>query len=567
MPRLNNLMGLQMERDYSRREVLDIIEREAGRSGIPRDDFLRFAYIETGGRFDEHASRGAGGAKGLFQFVPGTAAQYGIAGREFDAVENTRAAARLYMDNRDALVNRHARDERPYLSGEREPGGLDMYLAHQQGAGGYRSLQTAIATGVFGLAGTRANLVNNVSARDIEAITGHSHAQFKAMSDREMASTFVEYWDTKFDRVRIPEKGIEPVAAAPAPPRQEARIEGIALTAAHAMSLRYDHVQYGFGIKDPDSGRVDCSGWVVAMQNATMDEINGKAGRSVFGREDRFSPGFDSAAAIVQKSHARSGVLLEGGQVTLDALHEGMVIGEDNGAKSWDRGRFKGIDHIVMVVRDPASGELMVSQSRGGEGVELRTLEGYLSSRQARGVKLYASDPLLEARELLQEQARDGRGDSGGVRPGATPASARLLEEGMKGEDVRRLQEGLRELGYEGLNGRPLAGDSDFGRNTEHAVRAFQRDHGLEVDGIAGPRTMSALDRRLDVARTPVEAVPASPSAAATPAARLESMLAGHVHAAAREAWENNVFALRQPEPAPPEQDASQQQRQAEQAR
>ena len=206
-----------MDRDYSRREVLDIIEREALASGIPRDDFLRFAYIETGGRFDEHASRGPAGAKGLFQFVPGTAAQYGIAGREFDAVENTRAAARLYLDNRELLLSRHAGDDRPYLSGEAGPGGLDMYLAHQQGAGGYRSLQAAIATGQFSLAGTRANLVNNVSARDIEAVTGHTHAQFKAMPDREMAAAFVQYWEVKFDRVRIQEKGIEPVAGAAAP--------------------------------------------------------------------------------------------------------------------------------------------------------------------------------------------------------------------------------------------------------------------------------------------------------------------------------------------------------------
>lgn len=560
-----------MDRDYSRREVLDIIEREAGRSGIPRDDFLRFAYIETGGRFDEHASRGAGGAKGLFQFVPGTAAQYGIAGREFDAVENTRAAARLYLDNREVLVNRHARDDRPYLSGEAEPGGLDMYLAHQQGAGGYRSLQTAIATGQFSLSGTRANLVNNVSARDIEAVTGHTHAQFKAMPDREMAATFVQYWDTKFDRVRIPEKGIEPVSAAPAPPRQAVTGEGIALTAAHAMSLRYDHVQYGFGIKNPDSGRVDCSGWVVAMQNATMDEINGKAGRSVFAREDRFSPGFDSAAGIVQKSQQRSGMLLEGDRVTLGALREGMVIGEDNGPKSWDRGRFKGIDHIVMVVRDPASGELMASQSRGGEGVELRPLDDYLASRQARGVKLYASDPLLEARGLLQEQGRDARVEPGPARPGATPAADRLLQDGMKGEDVRRLQEGLRELGYDGRNGRPLARDGDFGANTEHAVRAFQRDRGLAVDGVAGPLTIAALGRQLEAGRATVETAPVAP-APATPAApatlgnRLEALLSGHVQEAAREAWDRSISALRQQEPAAQEQEQARQQ-QSEHAR
>src|SRR5690606_23578633 len=107
-----------MPRDYSRAEILDIIEREAQERNIPRDDFMRFAYIETGGTFDETVNRGPSGAKGLFQFVPSTARQYGIAGRELDPVANTDAAARLYLDNQRALVRRHERDGLPYLSGK-----------------------------------------------------------------------------------------------------------------------------------------------------------------------------------------------------------------------------------------------------------------------------------------------------------------------------------------------------------------------------------------------------------------------------------------------------------------
>ena len=53
-----------MARDYSRTEVLGIIEREAAERNIPRDDFMRFAYIETGGSFNEQASRGAAGVPG-----------------------------------------------------------------------------------------------------------------------------------------------------------------------------------------------------------------------------------------------------------------------------------------------------------------------------------------------------------------------------------------------------------------------------------------------------------------------------------------------------------------------
>ncbi|AWV06055.1 peptidoglycan-binding protein [Marilutibacter maris] len=553
-----------MDRDYTRQEVLDIIEREANERGIPRDDFLRFAYIETGGRFDEHASRGAAGAKGLFQFVPGTAAQYGIAGREFDAVANTDAAAQLYMDNRQALMNRHERDGRPFLSGNPEPDGLDMYMAHQQGAGGYRSIQQAIETGEFRLQGTRANLLNNVARSDIEAITGHSYDEFRRMSDRDMASTFVEYWDTKFDRVRIPEMGIEAVTQTPPAeraPEPEPAAAGIALEAAHAMSLRYDHVQYGFGDKNPDSGRVDCSGWVVAMQNATMDEINGQAGREVFSREDRFSPGYDSAARIVEKAEERSGILLQGDEVNLGALREGMVIGEDNGAKGWDAGRFNGIDHIVMVVRDPDTGELMASQSRGGEGVELSPLDDYLAGKQARGVRLFASDPLLEARELLQEhaQAPDRAAPETGVR---APDPGALLRDGDRGEQVRRLQESLHELGYAGRNGRALALDGDFGANTDHALRAFQRDNGLSVDGVAGPRTIESLERQLE-ARAAERAEVAAPAADA--GSRLDRLMAGQVDPAAQEAWNREVAAHRQPEEAARQEQDAQQRQAAEQ--
>jgi peptidoglycan hydrolase-like protein with peptidoglycan-binding domain len=489
-----------MARDYSRTEVLDIIEREAQERSIPRDDFMRFAYIETGGTFDEQASRGAGGAKGLFQFVPGTASAYGIRGQELDAVANTDAAARLYLDNRQALVARHARDDRPYLSGKPEPDGLDMYLAHQQGSAGYRSIQTAIATGSFGRDDTRANLLNNVSARDLEAVTGHKYSEFSRMSDRDMATAFTQYWDTKFDRVRIPEKGIEAVAQsqAAAQPRAQAGATtgGIALEAAHALSIKYDHVTYKMGGKHPEQGVVDCSGWVATMQNATMDEINAKAGREVFAIKDRFNLGNDGAAMIVEKAEKRSGVMIEGGAVTAAVLREGMIIGEDNGAKSWDRGRYKGIDHITMVVRDPGTGAMMISQSRGGEGVELMPLDRYLEQKQARGVHLYATDPLAQARSLLQDR-QPVQGQASTQRAAGADG---VLRHGERGDDVLGLQHKLNQLGVRDAHGRPLKEDGDYGDRTRDAVTAYQREQQLKVDGVAGPRTLASIDQRLQAA-------------------------------------------------------------------
>lgn len=484
-----------MARDYTRTEVLDIIEREASERGIPRDDFMRFAYIETGGTFNEQASRGPNGAKGLFQFVPSTASAYGIRGNELDAVANTDAAARLYLDNRRTLVNRHERDGHPYLSGKSEPDGLDMYLAHQQGGAGYRSIQAAIASGHFSRDDTRANLLNNVSARDLEAVTGHRYAEFSRMSDRDMATTFTQYWDLKFDRVRIPEKGIEPVSPPALPDPAAARPATIELQAGHALSVRFDDVQYRMGGKHPERGVVDCSGWVATLQNATMAEINAKAGRDVFGTRDMFSLGYDGAAMIVEKAQARSGTLIEGRDITPAALREGMIIGEDNGAKSWDRGRYKGIDHITMVVRDPATGTLMISQSRGGEGVELGPLDRYLEHKLARGVHLYATDPLARARPLLLDEPRAQREPSRAADADAATAG-RILRRGEHGDDVRGLQRELNRLGMRDSRGHALREDGAFGERTREAVLAYQRAHGLQVDGIAGRETFGSLARQ-----------------------------------------------------------------------
>ncbi len=58
----------------------------------------------------------------------------------------------------------------------------------------------------------------------------------------------------------------------------------------------------------------------------------------------------------------------------------------------------------------------------------------------------------------------------------------------MRGDDVIDLQKALLEHGYS-----PGKIDGIFGKRTQKAVRAFQRDAGLKVDGIAGPDTFAKL--------------------------------------------------------------------------
>lgn len=69
------------------------------------------------------------------------------------------------------------------------------------------------------------------------------------------------------------------------------------------------------------------------------------------------------------------------------------------------------------------------------------------------------------------------------------PTPSTTLKNGSRGEGVKWLQYALKRLGF-GLNI-----DGIFGTKTEEAVKAFQAERSLAVDGIAGPITRAELTR------------------------------------------------------------------------
>lgn len=64
-----------------------------------------------------------------------------------------------------------------------------------------------------------------------------------------------------------------------------------------------------------------------------------------------------------------------------------------------------------------------------------------------------------------------------------------ILKRGSTGREVKALQKRLLEVGFN-----PGEQGGEYGGGTEAAVRAFQLSKGLLADGIAGRRTLVALN-------------------------------------------------------------------------
>lgn len=113
---------------------------------------------------------------------------------------------------------------------------------------------------------------------------------------------------------------------------------------------------------------------------------------------------------------------------------------------------------------------------------------------------------------LFEGRPRNAAGRQASVK--TLPAIGGLtLRPGDRGDQVRELQQALREKGY-------YKGTLDgiYGRGTEQAVRDFQRASKLKVDGKAGPNTLSALYSTPEQQLPPTESQPSAPEVTPAPA-------------------------------------------------
>src|SRR5690606_13550495 len=153
----------------------------------------------------------------------------------------------------------------------------------------------------------------------------------------------------------------------------------------------------------------------------------------------------------------------------------------------WQWLGFADVDALVAEAREGAAGQArlmarFIDKSGLADALRSQDWETFAQGYNGPGFRKNAYHS-----KLAQAYRRFATGDAAGDAD-HRPA---LLANGSAGEAVRRLQQTLSALGY------PLVADGIFGNNTEKAVRAFQRDHGLDADGLAGAATQAAIARAL----------------------------------------------------------------------
>lgn len=223
--------------------------------------------------------------------------------------------------------------------------------------------------------------------------------------------------------------------------------------------------------------------WTQANQDAATREMTVKYGQKWVGRKvadcsgmfvwayKRFGASIYHGSDTIWRKYTSMTGRVEG---TLSIRPGTAVFMENDGKRT----------HIGLYVGDGKYGVDTVIEAKG-------TRTGVVES------KLSAWD---EWGELLVKIGGEMVKVDYDLPPNVIDIPPRTMRKGDSGEDVKELQEALVREGYDvgkKKDGTPLI-DGKYGSETMSAVRAFQHDHGLKPDGIAGPLTLNALRQTED---------------------------------------------------------------------
>lgn len=173
-----------------------------------------------------------------------------------------------------------------------------------------------------------------------------------------------------------------------------------------------------------------------------------------------------------------------------DLLRMMMAIDPDAGLKcaSWGLGQVLAENHRVCGFATPRA---LVEKCLESEGGQLIVMAGFIAGNnlarhlRSRNWAAFAeayNGPSYRKNQYDVKLARAYQRLSSGISGAYDPLADGLLSVGDKGDVVKALQ---RALG--------IYADGDYGQITEQAVRDFQREHGLTIDGKVGKQTGKML--------------------------------------------------------------------------
>lgn len=313
--------------------------------GLPSGYLSRTAQIESSGNPDAH---NASGATGLFQFMPSTAKQYGLT-NPYDPVASTDAAAQLAAANEATLAKGLGRQPTP----------AELYLAHQQGAGGALGLLQNPDAPASSIIGAKAVTQNG-------GTSGMSASQFAGMWENK-------YGSGNASPVNTAAHGVIPAAVSSSGAPAGGIPGGLGVTPPGGYGIPDSNSGYSTNIGDvlkslqagkgldlsPDA-RMGLLSAAAGMMSGTSPNAFGNVGTGIQQGlktwQDQQAVERENAKANSDIGTQQGNLGISGGQLAVNAGLAGAQIGQENAAAGLTNVQ----SAVQRYVRTPTAAGLMV---------------------------------------------------------------------------------------------------------------------------------------------------------------------------------------------------------------
>lgn len=166
-----------------------------------------------------------------------------------------------------------------------------------------------------------------------------------------------------------------------------------------------------------------------------------------------------------------------------------IEVANDGGSPEWHVSD-KALESTIALCVDICQRNGIKKLNFTGDRAGNLTMHKYFANTQCPG-------PYLESKfQYIADEVNDRLGENPASEPAPEKAPAAsiaglpVLRNGSKGESVKALQ--ILLIGNNCSCGK-YGADGDFGGGTEGAVKAFQGERGLDIDGVVGPQTWAQL--------------------------------------------------------------------------